>query len=436
MKSVFFSGIFLLATALTANAQKSHRCGNETLMQRIAATNPSLIQKRQQRLLTDLQKAPQKAAKGTAQYPIPVAFHIVVSASNYAQMGRDTGIIRRVNSQLAVLNADYSATNSDIGSVPAPFQPLIGNSGLQFRLDDGTSTNTIAPGIEVKLTNKQFDENSGYADAKRSSQGGLDGWDYTKRLNIWVVSTSNGTLGLAVPPSLLGAVLSTAPITTEDLGLIVSYSAFGKRDFPAQYFSPSTNAGGRTLTHEIGHYFELEHVFGEDIGCAYDDGLTDTPPQYEPTYSVPTPPVFPHFDQCSPSGNGIMFMNYMDYVDDDEMMFFTKQQAALMQVQIATGHPSYSLTQQPLGVADPLPESRLVLISPNPSSGNFRILNGSSQPLTALQVVDMTGRVVFQAADVPMRESQLLTLPAVANGLYFLKGKLGSETFTQKIVVQ
>lgn len=438
-KNLLFLALFCGITP-SLIAQSLHQCGNTDLLERIARADPAFAARRKQILAQDQQQALQMsqntAAKGTAQHPIPVAFHVLVSNAQYQQMGGDTGIIRRVNSQLAVLNADYSATNADINQVPAPFRPLAGNSGLQFRLASGTSSSTIAPGIELKLTSNLFDDNSGYADAKRASQGGLDGWDPTRNLNIWVVSASNGTLGVAVPPSILGASFPGGRITTADLGVAVSYSALGKREFPRQYFYPGTNDKGRTLTHEIGHYFELEHVFGDDAGCGLDDGIADTPPQAGPTYSGSTRLAFPLYDACSPSGNGIMYMNYMDYVDDGDMMFFTKQQVARMQFYTSAGQESYSLTQQPMGVADPQPESRLVSVFPNPSSGIFRILNGSNLPLTALQVADMTGRTVFRAADVPARESQTITLPAVANGLYFLKGNLGSETFTQKIVLQ
>lgn len=436
MKKAFFSGILLGVVALNAQAQNTRRCGNEALMLRIAATNPAFAQARQQRLLAEMRKAPQNAAKGTAQHAIPVVFHILVSQAQYTVLGGDTGIIRRVNSQLAVLNADYSATNTDVVNVPAPFQPLTGNPGLQFRLSSDTSARTIAPGIELKKTNARFDDFSSYADAKRDITGGLNGWNQTQNLNIWVVETSSGTLGVAVPPSLVGSPNTTDTFAIADLGVVVSHTAFGKRTFPAQYFFPAENDLGRTLTHEIGHYFELEHVFGEDYGCAFDDGLTDTPPQYGPTFSSPTSPVFPRFDACSPSGNGIVFMNYMDYVDDAEMMFFTQQQATLMQVQVSPGHPSYSLTQIPQSVAMEFPENHLVSIASNPSAGNFRILNGSSQPLSGIQVLDMTGRVVGKAADVPALESIAVSLPSFAKGFYFLKGNLGNRAFTQKIIIQ
>lgn len=422
------------------SAQNLPRCGNTAFFQQIAQYDPAFAAQREQGLAQDqqriLQMGENTAQKGTAQNPIPVVFHVLLSALEYQQLGRDTGVIRRVNSQLAVLNADYTATNTDLYKVPAPFQSRIGASGLQFRRASGTSAQTIAPGIEVKITNKIFDYNSAFADAKRTSQGGLDGWDPSRQLNIWVLSTSGTILGLAIPPSAVGATFPGGTITTADLGVVVSHSAFGRRDFPAQYFFPGTNDQGRTLTHEIGHYFELEHVFGNDPSCTSDDGIADTPPQSEPTYSQPGAPVFPKYDACSPAGNGIMFMNYMDYVDDAEMMLFTKQQVARMQFYTSPGQASYSLTQQPLSVAQLEPANELVAVAPNPSSGIFLLQNKSTEALTDVAVLDMSGRTVSRLADLSAQESQSVNLSGLSRGFYFLKMKRAHQTFTLKVVLQ
>ncbi len=442
MKKLILFSALLGGTLPSLSAQELRRCGNTALLQQVAQEDPSFAAQRQQRLsqahqqALEQQELPGAAAKSTAQYPIPVVFHVLLSGPEYQRIGRDTGLIRRINSQLAVLNADYSATNADLGRTPGPFQSLIGNAGLQFRLASGTSAYTIAPGIEVKTTTNFFTDNTGYADAKRASQGGLDGWDPTRNLNVWVVATSFGTLGVAIPPSLVGAVISGHSITTADLGLVVSHTAFGKREFPQQYFYPGTNDGGRTLTHEFGHYFELDHVFGTYAGCSSDDGIADTPPQDEPTFSTGTPMAFPHYDNCSPSGNGIMFMNFMDYVDDAEMMLFTKGQVARMQYYTAPGQASYSLTQQPLGIAPSMPAAGNLRIAPNPSAGVFQLENRSERLLSGIQVLDMAGRVVSRDADLAPQEARLLDLSSLAKGLYFLQAQSGPETFTRKIVLQ
>ncbi len=441
MKTFFFA-VALTVFAGTAEAQTADRCGNSGLIQRLKAEDPAFMERRAQKLLTDQQRAEQRLntqqKSSAAQHPIPVAFHVLLSPAQYSLMGGDTGIIRRINSQLAVLNADYSATNSDLNLVPAPFVPVIGNMGIQFRLASGTNDSTIAPGIELKRTTNLFDAGSGFADAKRLSQGGLDGWDYTRHLNIWVVSTSSGLLGLCIPPSFRGAQNTTDTFGAADFGVVVSFSAFGKREFPAQYFFPSSNDGGRTLTHEVGHYFELHHTFGDNDGsCSPGDGVADTPPEAYAVYCTPNCPVFPKYDACSPAGtNGVMFMNYMDYVDDAAMMLFTKGQAQLAQISLAPGSESYSLTQQPLDTSTPLESAGKIGVSPNPTTGVFRVENNSVNTLTQLSLLDRTGRMVYRTTDLKPQESRLVDASSFAKGLYFLQATNGTETFTQKIVVQ
>jgi hypothetical protein len=84
---------------------------------------------------------------------------------------------------------------------------------------------------------------------------------------------------------------------------------------------------GRTTTHEVGHWLNLFHIWGDDgTGCKGSDLCPDTPNQASENYGKP---AFPHIS-CKNGPNGDMFMNYMDYVDDDAMMMFTSGQAARM----------------------------------------------------------------------------------------------------------
>src|SRR5690606_8315782 len=119
---------------------------------------------------------------------------------------------------------------------------------------------------------------------KYALTGGADAWDPTKYLNIWVVNASEpDVLGYAIPPSY---VSSGFPL--QEIGVVLDYGAFGRRGGTLQFFSPSLNDRGRTATHEVGHFFELEHNFGGGPGCPgsgdVDDGIADTPPQDGPVY--------------------------------------------------------------------------------------------------------------------------------------------------------
>jgi len=246
---------------------------------------------------------------------IPVVVHIVLPNPSVVTD-------EQVYSQLAVLNEDYTGTNPDTSAVPAAWKALIGNSGINFCLAQRTPDGDPSTGIvRVSTTHGAFDAsfNSAY-EVKYSAAGGSDAWDASRYLNIWVCNLSNGYLGVATPPD------NTFPDAEQ--GVVILYSAFGTTGSAAGDFN-----GGRTTTHEIGHYFGLRHIWGDDDGtggtprCTSDDGIDDTPLQGARTYHCPT---FPRLDACSPSEPGIMFMNYMDYTDDACMHLFTGDQAIRM----------------------------------------------------------------------------------------------------------
>ena len=81
---------------------------------------------------------------------------------------------------------------------------------------------------------------------------------------------------------------------------------------------------GRSATHEVGHYFNLRHIWGDTPDCSGSDLVADTPNSAGPNFGKPK---YPHVT-CNNGPNGDMFMNYMDYTDDDAMVMFTTQQIA------------------------------------------------------------------------------------------------------------
>ena len=98
----------------------------------------------------------------------------------------------------------------------------------------------------------------------------------------------------------------------ERTGVVINPKYFGCNEHPRY-------GKGRTLVHEIGHYFGLKHVWSHDPFCEDDDGVEDTPKQeYEHTGC----PTYPQAS-CTESD---MFMNFMDYVDDPCMLLFSKGQ--------------------------------------------------------------------------------------------------------------
>jgi pregnancy-associated plasma protein-A len=104
-------------------------------------------------------------------------------------------------------------------------------------------------------------------------------------------------------------------------GVVINYRAFGTMGTAQSPFNK-----GRTATHEVGHYFNLRHIWGDTEDCTGSDLVADTPNSAGPNFGKPT---FPKVS-CSNGPSGDMFVNYMDYVDDPAMFMFTPQQVSRM----------------------------------------------------------------------------------------------------------
>ncbi|MBK7096341.1 MAG: T9SS type A sorting domain-containing protein [Saprospiraceae bacterium] len=238
-------------------------------------------------------------------YRIPVVVHIVLpNPFNISD--------EQVYSQIDVLNEDYNALNTDISNVPNEFENLIGDFGIQFFLAD---IPTICNGITRTFTNVScFTRTSD--DIKRSSTGGHDPIDPEHILNIWVGDLCGTLLGYGQFPG--------GPILTD--GVAIDYLSFGR----IGPLDPTFNLG-RTATHEVGHYFYLQHIWGPtgcnaNDNCDDDDEVPDTPFQRTCHWGCPTPPQV----SCNNGPNGDLFMNYMDYGDDACILMFTSGQITRM----------------------------------------------------------------------------------------------------------
>ncbi len=204
-----------------------------------------------------------------------------------------------VQNEIDVLNEDFRALNSDISGVPGAFEPLIGDAMLEFCL---------------AKVDPQGNPSTGILRGGTCEEGA---WDRRKYLNLWVCDISDGILGYATFPS--NAYNSIVVMGTN-------------------YFAPGGSGAfnlGRTTTHEIGHYFNLNHIWG-DANCG-NDQVDDTPTQQTSNGGCPS---FPNVT-CGNGPNGDMFMNYMDYVDDRCMFMFSIGQAARMNAAIDTYYEGY-----------------------------------------------------------------------------------------------
>ena len=201
--------------------------------------------------------------------------------------------LAQIQSQIDVLNEDFNATNADFSSTPALFSGVAANVGITFVLE----------GVNRKSTTKS---SWGTRDAmKKSKQGGIDPTSPTTTLNMWSCTIGGGILGYAQFPG--GS-------TTTD-GVVMDSKYFGLSGSAAFPYNL-----GRTGTHEVGHWMNLRHIWG-DATCG-SDLVSDTPTHNTANYGVP---AYPHYSTCT--GTPVeMTMNYMDYTDDRGMSMFSNGQ--------------------------------------------------------------------------------------------------------------
>lgn len=205
----------------------------------------------------------------------------------------------QIRSQFTALNKDYRASNPDKSQTPTPWRGLVTDPRIQFKLVKVTRTKTKHAGFT-------FDDA-----VKKASTGGIAPFQPRTHLNLWVCALTGGLLGYAQFPG--------GPIGTD--GVVINYQAFGTVGTAKAPYNK-----GRTATHEIGHYLNLRHIWGDTPDCSGSDLVADTPNCAGPNYGAPKWPVI----TCNNGPNGDMFMNYMDYTDDAAMFMFTAQQVLRM----------------------------------------------------------------------------------------------------------
>ncbi len=443
-----------LAGVLSANAQNAERCGNEIILKSLLAENPSYKTAYDKYVLESRKRADayteqinNSASKGTAFLgTIPVVFHIILRQSQIDAIGGINGIYQRASSQIDVLNEDFNARNPDTAGIPAGFKPFKGSMDIQFGFAHTKPDGTATDGIEIKVaptTNTGFSSSTNGSDsAKKSSKGGLDPFDNTKYLNIWVVDITNpvgngDVYGFAYSHDF---AYSISPSFIDNAGVVLDYAAFGKRANILDYYAPGANKG-RTLVHETGHFLGLWHIWGDIApgpnGCG-DDFISDTPPQKAATTQCKT---YPYTDDCTTTGNGLMFMNFMDYPGDVCYKLFSKGQVAKMQSTLApTGtapqllqHPE--LLMWPTSVASIQNDANLVIF-PNPTTGSVELNYNVGKQLKEVRIMNITGQVVKQIATDATNNNVKIDLSNNPKGMYTIQCHFEDGVIVRKITLQ
>ena len=292
----------------SVQAQNIRNCGTMQHLHEMEQRDPSTAQRMQViERETNQWISSNSANKVAAVVTIPVVVHVVYNTAT--QNISDA----QVNSQMNILNADFRKLNSDISLLPSVFAGLAADCEIQFCLAQRDPSGNATTGIVRKsTTTTSFSSND---NIKRNANGGSDAWPAGTYLNIWVGNLSGGLLGYAQFP---GGAASTD-------GIVILHSAFGNTGTAAAPFNK-----GRTATHEVGHWLNLRHIWG-DANCG-DDFVSDTPTQQTSNFGCPS---FPKVT-CSNGPNGDLHMNYMDYTDDACMYMFSTGQKTRMSASLNT----------------------------------------------------------------------------------------------------
>lgn len=286
---------------------------------------------------------------------IPVVFHVVYNTA--AENVSDAILM----DQLRILNEDLRKMNSDSSKVPAIWKSMAADSEINLCLAQRDPLGNPTTGItRTSTTVTAFSTNNAM---KYTSQGGKDIWDRNQYLNIWVCDLGTSLLGYAQFPGGSAA--------TDGVVIHYRYTGSGGATYPYDK--------GRTLTHELGHWLNLRHIWGDENNCTGTDQVADTPNQQGENYGQIAPGTI-ITDNCQTAAPGVNWQNYMDYTDDASMYMFTNGQKTRMQALFATGGARASILNS-LGCVPVAADDAAITGISNPTGANC---NTSFVPMVTL----------------------------------------------------
>jgi Pregnancy-associated plasma protein-A/Secretion system C-terminal sorting domain len=348
---------------------------------------------------------------------LPVVIHVV--ARDPVQ---PVSVAQALN-QLDVLNADFAGEGNNISSLEEEFIPLVADVQFQFCLasidPDGLPTSGITyTQTDVKDIALQTGE-GGRMSIHYDQLGGKTGWDPARYINIWI-GEYGGLLGSASFPGMAAY--------PEEIGVIIDPRYFGSIGDAGMsgFFS-----GGHTLTHEMGHFFGLKHIWGNgvDASCTDGDDIADTPNAEGPYYDCPSGIQM----TC---GTHNMYQNFMDFTDDRCLAAFTQGQAEVMQAVLDTYYPML-VTE---GTCTPAAETfsswydQLVWAHDQPSNTYVIYAEVNWMGQKNIGVYSADGKQVLRDTWED-QQSYLLDLANAGAGVYFVRIDDGDKQFVRKVVV-
>ena len=297
--------MILSMSIITLNAQRN--CGSHEHMLQQMQEDPQ-FEERMNQIEKQTRKFIQSSEKlnGTI-ITIPVVVHVVYK-KNVENIS-----VEQIQSQMDILTDDFRRWNSDADNTWSQ----AADTEIEFCLATVDPSGNSTTGIQRRKTNKNsFSANDAM---KKNNTGGINAWPASDYMNMWVCNLSGGLLGYAQFP---GGNASTD-------GVVIDYQYFGDTGTATAPYDL-----GRTATHEVGHWLNLRHIWG-DGGCSVDDFVSDTPLSDASNGGCAVGHV-----SC---GSVDMVQNYMDYSYDGCMNLFTSGQTDRMNALFGSGGARASL---------------------------------------------------------------------------------------------
>ena len=345
---------------------------------------------------------------------LPLVFHVFNKRGSELQI-TEADIYR----QLDILNDAFSANNFDKKNVPNVFKELISNTAFKFCIGYRENDSEVESGIlffetnEDNLGDELLEHDNRRRKIKYNTSGGDDGWDSKKYINIWIGEMANSGGHSTFPDE------DTLDDWRNEAGIIINLNTL-----------PGTGANGKILIHEMGHYFNLKHIWGSDkFGCDVDDGVEDTPLQFEPYTGCPIGVNI----SC---GSRDMYMNYMDYTNDECSLMFSLGQSDRMRAALMN-YRSTLLNSEEWCYFPEFDDNPLEKIKISIDINNNIILYRNFNYIEDIDIViyNISGKMLFKHKMEKGQMAESVSYVDFKYGMYFVTLKSGKYSDTRKFVI-
>lgn len=437
-KTLLSIGVFAMTFAIYGQNTPTliKKCATEEYMQYRESVQPGYIQATKDAF--EVAKASQEGVvlKNNETLRIPVVVHVVYDETR-PEMNLADSVI---HNQIKILNDDFNRTNADTTNMRSDFNIVTGEGlNIVFELAAFDPQGNPTTGItRTSTTTSSFLDFTGMMDGggiaekvKYTAEGGSDAWDQSRYMNIWVCNMALAIFGLETP-MVLGYATPPADmpnwpeegVGNMSDGVVVQYQFFGSNN-PTVGIE-DYEVLGRTVTHEVGHYLGLRHIWGDAENCIEDDGIEDTPNATENSQESGCI----HKNTCDNDDiYGVdlpdMWENYMDYSDESCQNSFTNKQIALMRGVLENQRAD--LVAEDNGALAIKEDTKLnVAMHPNPTN-NFVTLVSDKNLKGAIKIVDLSGKIVAESFINGIQTT--IDVSHLQSGIYqvFVEGKTGAS---------